>query len=69
MWSFLIFRSELANLISEPDSEGVTDVFDDEKTDKDTENSHLTESFHQAHTHPPKDDAHKKTSKIAVPYG
>lgn len=63
-----MFRRGLANLISEPDSERVADVFDDEKTDENTEDSHLTESFYQAHTHPPKDDTHQKTSKVTIPY-
>lgn len=67
VWSFLKAWDDLANLISEPDCERITDVFDDKKTDKNTKNRHLTESFHEAHTHPPENETDKESCEITIP--
>jgi hypothetical protein len=64
---FNIQKKGLTNFISEPNGERVTDVFDDKKTDKNTENSHLTESFHEAHSHPPENETDKEPCEITIP--
>jgi len=51
-----------------PDSERITDIFDDKETDQDAQNGHLTKPFYQAHAHPPEDDTDEKSGDITVPY-
>jgi hypothetical protein len=57
----------LSYLISEPDSERITDVFDDEEADNNTEYSHLPESFYKTHAHPPEDETNKESRQVTIP--
>jgi hypothetical protein len=57
----------LADFISQPDSERITDIADDYKTHNNTEDGHLAESFHEADAHPPENETDEEASYVAVP--
>lgn len=59
---------KLTYLISEPNRERITDISDDDKTDYDTEDGHLSESFYETHAHPPQYETDQKTGDMTIPY-
>lgn len=64
---FLLFAFCFFVTTSPPDSQRITDVFDHEETDNNSENSHLSKPFYETDTHPPENKAHEKTGDITVP--
>ena len=57
----------LAYFISEPDSERITDISDNDQAHDDTNNCHLSKSFYETDTHPPEDKSNKQSCDVAIP--
>ena len=63
-----LYSITLSNFISEPDSERIADVFDDDKTHDNTQDGHLPEAFYETYPHPPENETDEETSEITVPH-